>query len=214
MKMNNTGKPKLPGRIRNHVNPLSDQTDHVFEGFNNTNPIIIDIGSYRGEFIEQLVEKFGDAKDFLACEIRKPYAAYLKELFSDKENVAVFDGDSARNFKNLLKVSQDKGILIEYVFINFPDPWFKDKHKKRRVINANFLEEAKSWINPETQFIFQTDQEQLFRETQELLDEQGIEYTEFDKPLWNIQTHWEVMKIKEDNSIYRMKFALQNGIKM
>ena len=98
--------------------------------------------------------------------------------------------------------------MIEYVFINFPDPWFKDKHKKRRVVNGNFLEETKKWISPETQFIFQTDQEGLFRETQGLLNEQEISYTEFNEPLWKAQTHWELKKIAEGDSIYRMTFQL------
>lgn len=205
----NREKPQVPKRIRNHVNPLSDRQEYVFEGFDNNKTLIVDIGSYRGEFVEQLVDYFAEEKNFLACEIRKPYANYLRELFADNKNVAVFDSDSARNFKGLVKPSQDKGILTEYVFINFPDPWFKDRHKKRRVVSTKFLQETAEWISPETVFIFQTDQEQLFRDTQELLDEQGIIYTEFDDSLWGAQTHWERMKISEGNPIYRMSFSFE-----
>lgn len=199
---------KLPRRVRNHVNPLADLRIHHFEGFMNESPLVIDIGSYKGEFVQQLIENFGESKNFIAAEIRKPYAHYLTELFKDRENVEVFDGDAAKNFKTILKPSQDRGVIIEYVFINFPDPWFKDKHKKRRVLNANFLTETKEWVHPETQFIFQTDQEQLFRETQQLLDEQRITYTEFKEPLWGVQTHWEMMKIEEGKPIYRMSFYI------
>lgn len=198
--------PKVPKRIRNHVNPLSDMREHSFDGFSNNHPIIVDIGAYRGEFIQRLEEKFRDSKNFIVCEIRKPYAEYLRELFFGKDHVVVFDGDSARNLKSLLKKSQDNGGLAEYIFINFPDPWFKDRHKKRRVITQKFLQETRSWISPETVFVFQTDQEGLFRETQELLEEEGIEYQEFDTPIWDAQTHWELMKISEGDLIYRMKF--------
>lgn len=200
--------PKLPRRIRNHVNPLADQIEHTFEGFANAKPIIIDIGSYRGEFVEQLEEKFRDSKNYMACEIRKPYANYLRELFADKKHVAVFDGDSAKNLKGLLQLSQEKGGVAEYIFINFPDPWFKDKHKKRRVISKQFLQNTREWINQDTIFVFQTDQEQLFRDTQELLSEEGIAYKEFAEPLWNIQTHWETMKISEGSRVFRMRFHL------
>lgn len=203
--MNN--KPKVPKRIRNHVNPLSDLTQYVFDGFSNKAPIIVDIGSYRGEFVQQLVNHFGEDKNFLACEIRKPYAHYLRELFKENKNVAVFDSDSARNLQSLIKPSQDKGVICEYVFINFPDPWFKDRHKKRRIITRDFLQDTGTWISPQTTFIFQTDQEQLFLDTQELLDQEGITYTEFDEPLWGAQTHWETMKISEGNTIYRMSFT-------
>lgn len=204
MKMTN---PKLPKRIRNHVNPLADQIIHEFDGFDNDNPIIIDIGSYRGEFIASLEQKFGESKNYIACEIRKPYAVYLKELFSDKEHIEVFDGDSAKNLKTILEPSQNRGVHIEYVFINFPDPWFKDRHKKRRVVSDTFLKETKKWISPKTIFVFQTDQEELFNDTQELLREEGISSQRFSEPLWGIQTHWEQMKVSEGHKIFRMKFS-------
>jgi len=204
--MKNT-KPKLPRRTRNHVNPLADLQEHNFEGFTNNNPIMVDIGSYKGEFVESLAHMMPEY-NFLACEIRKPYAHYLRDLFVDTPHVEVFDGDSAKNFKGLVKHSQDKGVLIEYVFINFPDPWFKDKHKKRRVINQNFLKNIKTWVDPKTTFVFQTDQEKLFRETQELLRENEIKFSEFKEPLWGAQTHWELMKIKEADAIYRMVFSV------
>ena len=53
-----TPKPKVPKRVRNHVNPLADLQEHSFDGFDNDKPIIIDIGSYRGEFAATLLELF------------------------------------------------------------------------------------------------------------------------------------------------------------
>jgi len=200
-------RPVVPKRKRNHVNPLAHTQTISFDGFSNNKPIIVDIGSYRGEFVEQLNNMMVSTHNFLVCEIRKPYAEYLRELFTNNANIAVFDGDSAKNLQALIEPSIKKGAHIEYVFINFPDPWFKDRHKKRRVVTDIFLQDTKKWIQSDTVFVFQTDQELLFTETQELLDEQGIEYTEFTEPLWGAQTHWELMKVKENNPIYRMTFS-------
>lgn len=207
-------KPSLPKRIRNHVNPLSDQSIISFDGFSNTNPIIIDIGAYRGEFSEQLVDQFSNTHNIITTEIRKPYANYLRELFADHDNVAVFDGDSARNISGLIASSIKKGALIEYIFINFPDPWFKEKHKKRRVLNQQFLQDIKDSItdtvSDKTQIVFQTDQKPLFDETVELIEETGdwnISY--FDEPLYGIQSYWETMKIKEGDAINRMTLTLK-----
>lgn len=200
---------KLPKRVRNHVNPLADLTEHSFTGFDNTNPIIVDIGAYRGEFSEKLLGYFAATRNFIVAEIRKPYAKYLGELFEGNSNVAVFDGDTAKNLKGLLLPSIEKGILIEYIFINFPDPWFKDRHKKRRVVTDTFIKNCRGWIKSETTFIFQTDQHQLFLDTQEILKDQGITYNEFDDPMWNIQSYWEEMKVSEGKKIYRMTFSFQ-----
>jgi tRNA G46 methylase TrmB len=122
---------KTPKRVRNHVNPLSYMEDINFDGFKNNNPIIMDIGSYRGEFGQKLVEKFkNEKKNFIFTEIRKPFSDYLEKLFSEnikgnsngKENVMVFGGNTAINMENILKKSIEKNIKIEKIFVNFPDP--------------------------------------------------------------------------------------------
>jgi len=199
---------KLPKRVRNHVNPLADQTVYSFEGFPNNNPIIVDIGAYRGEFSQKLIEHFTERRNYIVAEIRKPYAHYLRELFSDNKQVAVFDGNSAKNLHAILAPSIKKDIPIEYIFINFPDPWFKEKHKKRRIITESFLQDCKTWIQPETIFVFQTDQQQLFLETQEALRDENITYKEFGEPLFDITSYWEEMKRGEGSHIYRMTFSI------
>lgn len=197
---------KTPKRIRNHVNPLSDRKEVSFDGFSNTKNIIVDIGSYRGEFAQKLLEHFRKDKNLILFEIRKPFYNYLKELFSENKNVAVFDGDAARNLKSVLISSIENGIHIEKIFINFPDPWFKEKHKKRRVVNENFLNDIKNWLPKETEIVFQTDQKPLFKETKKLIKEVGnFKVKKLWKPYWGIRTYWEEMKIAEKKRIYRMR---------
>lgn len=198
-------RSSVPKRIRNHVNPLSDLTKVSFDGFENKNEIIVDIGSYRGEFAEKLVDHFDDQKNFILFEIRKPFFNYLTNLFKSKDNVKVFDGDAARNLRDVLVPSIDRGVKVEKIFINFPDPWFKEKHKKRRVVNEVFLNEIKSWLPKETEIIFQTDQKPLFKETKKLVKEVGgFKIKKLWRPYWGVRTYWEEMKIKEGNRIHRM----------
>ena len=200
----------LPKRVRKHVNPLADQTHIHFDGFSNNHPIILDIGAYKGEFTQQLVGRFGTEYNYIATEIRKAYAAYLESLFANQENVRVFAGDSARNISGLVALSVSRGVEIAYVFVNFPDPWFKEKHKKRRVVTQTFLTELEKYFSTKSVLVFQTDQESLFRDTQELVNELGRWHCEeFNHPLWDIQSHWEQIKIQEEKRIYRMKITLQ-----
>ena len=120
----------------------------------------------------------------------------------------MFDGDTNRILKSILEPSIKKDRSIEYIFINFPDPWFKDKHKKRRVVSQRFIDDIKQWLPSATKIIFQTDQEQLFCETQELLQENTITFKNISSSPLNAQTYWESMKIKEGETIYRMCFSL------
>lgn len=196
----------MPKRVRTHVNPLSITEEHHFEGFGNDRPIFVDVGAFKGEFMAGLAERFPD-HNFILFEIRLPIAANLREKFADYENVVVFHGDAGLNFKNILQPCLDQGADIKQIFVNFPDPWFKDKHKKRRFITAKFLKQTALWLPPETEFVFQTDQQFLFEETKEYLDETLYQITEeFDQPPYGMQTDWEVAKVAEGGHVYRMKF--------
>ena len=200
---------KTPKRIRNHVNPLAYKDSISFAGFADTSPIIVDIGSYRGEFGAKLVDKFaeeGEKRNFIFFEIRKPFVVYLEQLFLGKENVKIFGGNAGMNLQNILQPSIDAGATIEKIFINFPDPWFKKKHYKRRVITDEFLTELQTWLPVETEIIFQTDQRKLFRWTEKVVKKNGFFTIEkFKKPIWGVTTYWEDMKVKEGNKIWRMK---------
>jgi len=197
---------KIPKRKRNHANPFSYRKEIIFNSFGNNKPIIIDIGSYRGEFGEKILKKFGQEKNFIFFEIRKPFYEYLKEYFVSYENVKVFDGDAGFALEQILDKNQN--LNIEKIFINFPDPWFKKKHQKRRVVNRQFLEKLEVLLPNQTEIIFQTDQKSLFKDTfADVLKNNKFGIELFDNSPWGITTHWEDMKIKEGNRIYRMSFS-------
>lgn len=193
-------------RIRAHVNPLSITHEYSFKGFENDHPIVIDVGSCKGEFAQGLVEKFPE-KNFILFEIRKPLQEKLEKIFENHDNVVIFDGDAGRNFRSILEPSLLREISIEEVYINFPDPWFKDRHKKRRFINLKFLEDLSEYISPKTTFIFQTDQQFLFEETLEILKNSNFSHIEFfeDSP-FGIETDWEQATKKIGREIWRIRF--------
>ena len=190
-------------RVRAHVNPLSIRKEHSFAGFENNNPIVVDVGACKGEFAFALAQKFPE-KNFILFEIRIPLANKLREKFSEFENVVIFDGDAGRNFEPILRSSADQ---IEIIYINFPDPWFKEKHKKRRFVNEKFLTDNAEWISAETEFVFQTDQKFMFDETLEVIQESPFSSVEFfDQPPHGVRTDWEEAKVREGSDVWRMKF--------
>lgn len=194
-------------RIRTHINPLAVQKEQaIFAGFENLNPIFVDVGAYKGEFMDQLSQQFSDY-NYILFELRTPIAEALEKKYGNRSNFAIFDGDASKNFKNILQSSLDKGVKIEKIFVNFPDPWFKEKHKKRRFINAKFLEEISEWLPKDIHFVFQTDQLFLFEETLELIKESPFSQVSFFKDsIYEIPTDWEKAQLKKGSSIWRMEF--------
>ncbi len=194
-------------RVRTHTNPLSILKEIHFEGFGNDKPLFVDVGAFKGEFMDELSTKFPD-HNYICFELRTPIANALKEKFKDRDNFVVFDGDAGRNFRNIVEPCIAQGAKIQNIFVNFPDPWFKDKHKKRRFITVKFLNEVAKWLPKETAFIFQTDQKFVFDETLEYLEETpytNIEY--FEDSAYEIPTDWEKVKLAQGDQIWRMKFS-------
>lgn len=193
-------------RVRNHANPLSILKEIHFEGFGNNKPLFVDVGAFKGEFMAELSKQFPE-HNYLCFEIRSAIAHDLREKFKDQENFRVFDGDAGRNFQNILQPCLNEGAQIQNIFVNFPDPWFKDKHKKRRFITTNFCNELATWLPTEVEIIFQTDQQFLFDETLEYLAEtpyKNIQY--FEGSAYGIPTDWEKAKLEAGDKIWRMKF--------
>ena len=196
-----------PKRVRTHVNPLSITREVHFSGFDNNHPILVDVGAYKGEFVEALLEKFPQ-KNFILFEIRMPVANFLRKKFIDFSQVAIFDGDAGRNFRRILEPCQMRGAHIEEIFINFPDPWPKERHKKRRFLNPELINNCKNWLNAGAKWYFQTDQKSLFEETVLQLREEKIPPQFFDRPIHDTMTDWEAKKTADGFPIFRLKFSL------
>lgn len=103
--------------------------------FGNDNPVHLEIGSGRGEF---LVEKAlqNPNVNYLAIELKeKRIKTILRQLsFEDHRNV------------RLMRLFVDSSVTeilpqesFEMIYIIHPDPWPKKRHHRRRIINQNFI---------------------------------------------------------------------------
>ncbi|MGL4773786.1 MAG: tRNA (guanosine(46)-N7)-methyltransferase TrmB, partial [Clostridium sp.] len=68
------------------------------------------------------------------------------------------------------------------IYINFCNPWPKERHKKRRLTHNRQLEKYKTFLRPEGEIWFKTDDDPLFEESLEYFKESGfnIEYITYD----------------------------------
>jgi tRNA (guanine-N7-)-methyltransferase len=82
------------------------------------------------------------------------------------ENACLVHGDALRLFGELLP---DASLTAVHVY--FPDPWWKARHKKRRVMNASFLRNVERTLLPGGTLHFWTDVQEYFETTLELIRE-------------------------------------------
>jgi tRNA (guanine-N7-)-methyltransferase len=116
-------------------------------------------------------------------------------------------GDGLRIFRELLPDSS-----LAAVHVYFPDPWWKARHKKRRVMNEAFLKDVERVLEPGGVLHFWTDVEEYFTTTLELMGrvsplvgplpvverpaEHDLDY----------RTHFERRKRKDGLPIFRSEF--------
>ena len=127
------------------------------EVFGNDNPIHIEIGCGKGAFVTGMAELHPDI-NFIAIEKVEDVIVMAMEKAVAKElsNVRFMDMDAER-----LEDFFEKG-EIKRIYLNFSDPWKKNKQAKRRLTHKNFLDRYKRVLNNGDYIWFKTDNIKLF----------------------------------------------------
>ena len=154
--------------MRQHVNPLS-KNFHEIERIPSLNQIFdnsklnlhLDIGCAAGEFLFNLASD-NPNWNYLGIEIREKLVKNAKLKVQEKEikNLYFLFG----NAYNILNDFHSE-FIIKYaksISFNFPDPWFKKRHFKRRVIQPEFISILSNSMKKGSLIFIKTDVRDLF----------------------------------------------------
>ena len=121
------------------------------ERFGNNRPIRIEIGMGKGKFIHELAEK-NPKVNYIGIE---KYSSVLLRALQKMEAFPV---------PNLLFLRMDAENIteVERIYLNFSDPWPKDRHAKRRLPSAEFLKRYDRILEKDGVLEFKTDNKGLF----------------------------------------------------
>lgn len=172
-------------------------------------PIWIEIGSGNGDYIVEIADRNRD-KYFIGIEIK--YKRLLKTLKKVKK----------RNLKNVILFHCSGEIFVNFflkdnsidaVILNFPDPWFKKKHQKRKLLNHQFVNELLPKMKIHSKLYIATDYENYALQIFELLSKiKNLKNLNNPKPFgdkWlykDIFTKYEKEFLKEGKKIYYLAF--------
>ena len=137
--------------------------------FGNDNPIRIEIGCGKGDFIVGTAAKEPDV-NFLAVEKVSDVLMLAAEKVKKSElpNVRVCCVDA----KELAEIFPEGS--IDRIYLNFSDPWPKSRHEKRRLTYRTFFEIYKRILKPDGAVYFKTDNRGLFDFSLEEFKEFGM----------------------------------------
>ncbi len=154
--------------MRQHVNPLSSNFKQIeiipslSEMFGDSKlNLHLDIGCAAGEFLFDLA-LVNTSWNYLGIEIREKLVKNAKfKVFKREINNLYFVFGNANN---ILNDNQSKFIIknIQSISFNFPDPWFKKRHYKRRVIQPDFINILSNSLQKGSLIFIKTDVKDLF----------------------------------------------------
>jgi len=205
-------------RVRQHVNPLSKKyqtplspPDWEKVYAQPTEPLHLDIGCARGEFLMSMATLQPDW-NFLGLEIREPLVEQANAMVSELglSNLHFLFCNVNNSLPPLLN-SFPVGTL-QRVTIQFPDPWFKKRQAKRRVVQPELVDTLATYLTVGGVVFLQSDIEAVAVEMRDRFDahpafqRQGTDTWLATNPL-PVATERENSTISRGEPVYRALFV-------
>ena len=188
---------------------IHDETGHKGrwqDVFGNSSPIHIEVGMGKGQFITQLAKENPEI-NYIGIE---KYSSVLLRAIEKRQE---YDG------RNLLFIRMDAEYIVDVfakneisrIYLNFSDPWPKDRHAKRRLTSKEYWARYNQFLVPDGRVIFKTDNVELFDFSLEQVEEAGwiLENHTYDlqnSPFaqGNVMTEYEEKFTAKGNKICRL----------
>jgi len=205
-------------RVHQHVNPLSPfyrqapkpvDVESVFA--DPERPLLLDIGCARGRFLLRMAEA-EPGWNYLGVEIREPLVDEANRLAEERGLANLhYSFSNAMLWLDRLLDALPAG-LLQKVTIQFPDPWFKRKHAKRRMVNEEMAHAIARHLEPRASVFVQTDIEFLAEEMFELFRSNNrFEEAACDENPFPVKTEREKAVEEKNMPIYRALFISRNN---
>lgn len=145
--------------------------------FNNNNPIYIEIGMGKGNFI-------------IKNAIENPNINYIGIEMYDSVILRAVEKTNELELNNLYLIRTDARLIedvfdkeIDLIYLNFSDPWPKERHAKRRLTSPRFLARYDNIFRGDNHIIMKTDNLDLFNYSVDSLKEYGYTINEISNDL-------------------------------
>ena len=195
-------RPELEASKFYRDNPEQLKDKWIEEFKNKENPIHLELGCGKGNFISQLASQ-NLSTNYIAIDLvdamlglaKRSVEQVYQEQNKEIDNVILTRFDIERIM--LILGKQDN---IKRIYINFCNPWPKGKHRKKRLTHTRQLEKYRTFLADGGEIYFKTDDDDLFKASLGYFEEAGFSIIEktYDlhaEPIWenNIETEHEKM---------------------
>ena len=163
------------------------------ERFNNTNPIYLEIGMGKGNFICKSAKLNPDI-NYIGCEISDSVAYLASKKIRGTNNILVINSD-AMKLDEIFSEGE-----ISKIYLNFSDPWPKKKHEKRRLTSKMFLDKYKELLGKGREIELKSDNRHFFEYSVMMFNKEGFEIEELSLDLHSDYSDVVTRTITKKNS--------------
>jgi len=179
--------------------------------FDSAGDLELEIGSGKGLY---LLNASGAHPErlYLGVEIAKKYARFAAYRLAkhERDNARIIRGDAMQFVHEFVPDNSVAGLHIY-----FPDPWWKERHRRRRVINPQMIGDIQRVLQPGGKFHFWTDVEEYSETACELITEHSDLTGPLDVPEqpaehdMDFRTHFERRMRLNEHPVFRSQFLHQ-----
>lgn len=167
--------------------------------FKKKQPLHLELGCGKGSFVGKIAYDHPNI-NYIGVDIKSEVLAVgrrnIVKIFGEQpvENILL----TAQNIELIEDIFSPEDV-IERIYINFCNPWGREKHKKRRLTHIRQLNHYKTFLKKGSEIRFKTDDDGLFEESLEYFKEAGFEIAYITRDLhnsdveYNIETEHEKM---------------------
>ncbi|SFM09388.1 tRNA (guanine-N(7)-)-methyltransferase [Gracilibacillus orientalis] len=169
-------------------------------------PLHLEIGTGKGQFIEGMAAQYPTIH-FIGIEVVKSIIVSAVEKVKDFQhsNVTLIN-EHAQDLSDLFGDNE-----IDEMYLNFSDPWPKNRHEKRRLTYHAFLEQYQRILKPNGELVLKTDNRGLFEYSLVSFSQFGCTLEEVTLDLHaledptNVMTEYEEKFSAKGQPIYRCR---------
>ena len=188
-----------------YLEPKKEYSKNWHHLFQNDHPIYIEIGMGKGDFIIQNA-------------LIHPNINFIGIERFDSVLVRAIQKSNELELSNLKLLRMDANDIdtifskeVDLIYLNFSDPWPKERHAKRRLTSPIFLQKYENIFRTNPHIIMKTDNQDLFEYSIESLQNFGYQIKEVTRDLYqeqpkdNVPTEYEKKFVKLGIKINRLE---------
>ena len=168
--------------------------------FNNNNPIYIEIGMGKGDFIFENAKRYPDI-NFIGIE---KYDSVIARAIQKIETSDVIVSNLRLIRMDAKEIEEVFKNEVSRLYLNFSDPWPKKRHSERRLTSNTFLKKYDNIFSEQCEIILKTDNVSLFEFSLETLSQNGFIFEKVSLDLHASDVLENVM------TEYEKKYVLKN----